>query len=387
MPISPRLAIDVTAAVHQGGGIGRYTRCLVQALASRPHGFRLTLFWIALPHQEIPAWLCCLPNVHLRRIPFPERWATILWHRLHFPLPIEALIGPQDICYFPDFVLPPVLRARTILTIHDLSFRLFPETADASLRRYLEATVPRSAHHADLILADSDATRGDIIHLLHQPPTKVHTLLSGVQSAFSPQPESAIQTVCARYQLDQPFILSVGTIQPRKNYARLIDAYSRLPAVIQRSCALVIAGRRGWLSDNLEQEVQRFDVQGTVHFLYEVSDADLPALYSAATVFVLLSLYEGFGLPPLEAMACGTPVLASNTSSLPEVVGDAGILVDPFDVREIAEQLRLLLSDPARRSTLAKQGVARARQFTWDRAAGEFSHYCWQLLESHSRHG
>jgi glycosyltransferase involved in cell wall biosynthesis len=371
------VAIDVTAAIHQGGGIGRYTRCLVTALATAPHPFNLTLYWTAPRHAPVPDWLWLLPNVRLRRIPLPERTATILWQRARLPVPIEALIGPQDICHFPDFVMPPVGRARRVLTIHDLSFRLVPEAADAGLRRYLERVVPRSARRADLVLADSQATQRDITVHLGVPAAKTAVLYSGVGPEFQPVGDAArLAAVRQRYALPARFVLSLGTLQPRKNYRRLIQAYAGLQRDGNPDWDLVIAGRPGWLYADLAEDVQRLGVSNRVHFLTNAGDADLPALYSLAEVFILVSLYEGFGLPALEAMACGTPIIVSNVSSLPEVAGDAGIQVDPLNVPAIASALTALTTDADRRSELRARGLRQAATFTWERAAQQLAdHY------------
>lgn len=376
MTLPRRIAIDVTAAVHQGGGIGRYTRCLVAALAALQPQADLTLFWTAAPRRPIPEWLLRLPGVHLRRLPVAERTATILWQRGHLPLPIEALLGPQDLCHFPDFVMPPVLRARTVLTVHDLSFRRVPEAAAPGLRRFLNKAVPRACRRADLVLADSAATRADLTELLGVPSAKTAVLLSGVDAAFQPVRDPAtLAAVRARYALPERFILSLGTLQPRKNYGRLISAFGQLQDGAARDWHLVIAGRPGWLYEDLAGLVARLDLKERVHFVTNAQDADLPALYSLAGGFALLSLYEGFGLPPLEAMACGTPVLVSNVSSLPEVVGDAGLQVDPLDLNAIAAALARLLTDEPLRRHLAERGRAHAAWFTWERAVRQLLTY------------
>jgi glycosyltransferase involved in cell wall biosynthesis len=384
-PPLTRVAIDVTAAVQQTGGIGRYTRCLVTALARLRRGYTLTLFWTAARHTPVPDWLWLLPNVRLRRIPVPDRYATIFWQRARLPLPIEAFIGQQDICHFPDFVVPPVWRARTVLTIHDLSFRLVPEAADPGLRRYLERAVPRSVRRADLVLADSLATERDIQALLGVPAAKAAVLYSGVGPEFHRIDDAArLAAVRRRYTLPPRFVLTLGTLQPRKNYSRLIQAYAQLSGGGAVDWDLVIAGRPGWLYEGLAAEVARLGVAGRVHFVTDASDADLPALYSLAEVFVLVSLYEGFGLPPLEAMACGTPTVVSNVSSLPEVVADAGVQVDPLDVPAIAQTIGVLMSDAPRRAVLRERGLRQAAQFTWERAAEQLeAHYdrVWQATD------
>ena len=372
-----RVAVDVTSAVHQSGGIGRYTRCLVQALARRPPPFRLTLFWLAAPREPIPSWLLTVPNVRLRRIPVAERYMTIAWQRARLPLPIELFVGPQDVCHFPDFVMPPVWRARTVLTVHDLSFRRVPEAADPGLRRYLNKAVPRSVRQAELVLADSAATQRDLIGLMGARENKTAVLYSGVDQEFQPVRDRAtLDAVRWRYRLPPRFILSLGTLQPRKNYRRLILAYDQLRRQSDFDWQLIIAGRPGWLYDDLGSLVAERGLRDLVHFVTNAADADLPALFSLADAFVLLSLYEGFGLPPLEAMACGTPVLVSNVSSLPEVVDEAGLQVDPLDIDAIAAALARLLRDSTLRQQLAKAGQQRAEHFTWQRAAEELvGHY------------
>ena len=374
---APRVAIDVTAAVQQGGGIGRYTRCLVQALAPMAHGFALTLFWTAPRDTPVPDWLWLLSNVRLRRIPVPDRFATIIWQRARLPLPVEAFIGPQDICHFPDFVLPAVWRARTVLTIHDLSFRVVPGAADPGLRRYLNKAVPRSVRRADLVLADSKATQQDVTALLGVAPAKTAVLYSGVGAEFRPIHDPALlATVRHRYGLPARFVMSLGTLQPRKNYGRLIQAYATLLSGGNLDWDLVIVGRPGWLYADLAADTARLGLGDRVHFLTDAVDAHLPALYSLAGVFILMSLYEGFGLPPLEAMACGTPVIVSNVSSLPEVVGDAGMQVDPLQTAAIATALGELMTNAARRADLRERGLAQAAHFTWERAAAQLGqHY------------
>jgi glycosyltransferase involved in cell wall biosynthesis len=378
---APRVAIDVTAAVQQGGGVGRYTRCLVQALAPMAHGLALTLFWTAPRHAAVPDWLWLLPNARLRRIPVPDRYATILWQRARLPLPIEAFIGQQEICHFPDFVLPPVWRARTVLTIHDMSFRIVPEAADAGLRRYLNSAVPRSVRRANLVLTDSQATRQDVTALLGVPTSKTAVLYSGVGVEFRPvQDPALLGSVRQRYRLPERFVMSLGTLQPRKNYGRLIQAYADLLRGGDLDWDLVIVGRPGWLYTDLAADVARLGLDGRVHFLTDAVDAHLPALYNLSDVFILVSLYEGFGLPPLEAMACGTPVIVSNLSSLPEVVGDVGVQVDPKQVPAIATALRDLMADARRRADLGERGRRQAAQFTWEGAAAQLARHYQDLL-------
>ncbi len=365
-----RIAIDYTSAVRQRGGIGRYTRELVQALAALDQANAYVLLVQDRPGRaEAPA-----TNFRVRATGLSEPWLTRLWQRLRLPLPVEVFTGPVDIFHSPDFVLPPTRRGtRTLLTVHDLSFIRDPDSASPALRAYLERVVPRSVARADHILADSAATRQDLLTLYGVPAEKVSVLYSGVNAAFRPVHDAALLAgVCARYGLRRPYILSLGTLQPRKNYIRLIRAFARAcqsPAL--RDTQLVIAGGVGWLYEAIFAEVDRLGLRERVLFPGFVADADLPALYSAAALFVYPSLYEGFGLPVLEAMACGTPAVVSNASSLPEVAGDAALLVDPHDEAGLAQALEQALTDEGLRARLAARGLEQARRFTWAAAAGQ----------------
>ncbi|MEA3459784.1 MAG: glycosyltransferase family 1 protein [Chloroflexota bacterium] len=366
-----RIGIDCTAAVHQRAGIGRYTRELVEALARLDRRNQYVLFVAGKPVPGSPALglsQVLENNFRLRSVPLSDRVLAILWHRFGLPLPVEAFIGKVDIFHSPDFVLPPT-RARTILTVHDLSFLRVPECFDANLRIYLEEAVPRSVRRADLVLADSESTKRDLVGLLDANPAMVKVVYPGVDERFCPiANEVVLEEVRKRYGLPQRFVLSLGTLQPRKNFPRLIEAYSLL-VTHHASLKLVIVGGKGWFYDEIFAKVRELGLEGRVIFPGFIAEEDLPALYSLAELLVFPSLYEGFGLPPLEAMACGVPVVTSNTSSLPEVVGDAGLMVQPTDVEGLAEAMGRALEDRALRGRMIEKGLRRARKFTWEKSA------------------
>jgi glycosyltransferase involved in cell wall biosynthesis len=276
-----------------------------------------------------------------------------------------------DLFHSPDFVLPPVRRPAKLLTVHDLAFLLRPECADAKLRDYLEKTVPRSVARADFILADSVNTQDDLICLLGVPPAKVEVVPGGVDATFAPvrDPE-LLDRVRRQVSGGAPFILSVGMIEPRKNLVRLIEAFELLKCRYHIPHKLVLAGKKGWLSDGIYERAESSSVASDILFPGFMAESDLPALYSAADLFAYPSLYEGFGLPPLEAMACGTPVVASSSASLPEVVGGAALLVDPENSEELAEAMAKALGDPEIRQQMVAMGLEQSRQFTW-RASAE----------------
>jgi glycosyltransferase involved in cell wall biosynthesis len=369
-----RIGLDYTSAATQSAGIGRYTRELVRALLAMPSPHHYAFFY-ASPARMDESAFSLQPAAGqpptIRRVPIHDKWLMRLWQRLRVPLPVETFVGKVDLFHSPDFTLPPTLPGvPTLLTVHDLSFVRDPDSAWPSLRAFLNKAVPRSVQRATHVLADSLATKNDLIELFGTPAGKITVLYSGVEARFAPVRDRAeIDRVCATYQLPRPFILSVGTLQPRKNYARLIEAFAQIAAEVPDQ--LVIAGGKGWLYESIFERVRSLGLEQRVHFPGFVDDVDLPALYSAARLFAYVSLYEGFGLPLLEAMACGAPVIASNVSSLPEVVGEVGLQVDPRDTDAIAQALRQMIDRPDLRSASMAAGLDRARTFTWDKAAGE----------------
>jgi glycosyltransferase involved in cell wall biosynthesis len=373
-----RIGIDYTAAAWQGAGIGRYTRELVRAIVAQGGPYAYTLFYAAGGIDRASPYLAelhdlCVAHPHVRAVPIPlsPRRLTQIWQRLRLPLPVELFTGRIDLLHAPDFVLPPT-RARTILTIHDLSFLIYPQFAAQGMYRYLSTAVPRSLRRADAVVSDSEATTRDLERLLRIDPARVTLVYPGVSPRFRPLPEGEIELVRRRLGLPASFILFVSTLEPRKNVARLVEAFARLGDSGDRRVAglqLVIAGRRGWLYQDIFAAIERMGVGDRVHVLDFVHDNDLPALYNLAEVFAYPSIYEGFGLPALEALACGTPVLTADNSSLPEVVGDAALLVPAEDVGAIAGGLAQLVADAALRDRLRAAGPPRARQYTWDAAA------------------
>ena len=383
-----RVGIDYTSAATQGAGIGRYTRELMRALLALPSDNRYSFFYAS--RHRIDESNFQPPTSNLRRLPFHDKWLMRAWQRLRLPIPVELIVGKIDLFHSPDFTLPPTLPGvPTLLTVHDLSFIRDPDSAWPSLRAFLNKAVPRSVRRATHVLADSRATKDDLVELFGTPPEKITVLYSGVDARFKPvRDQTEIDQVCAKYQLPRPFILSVGTLQPRKNYGRLIEAFGQVigtkhPSTTPRARSstallsaqdawhLVIIGGKGWMYESIFEHVKQLGLEGRVHFPGFVDDADLPALYAAADVFAYVSLYEGFGLPLLEAMACGTPVIGSKASSLPEVSGEAGLQVDPRSVDDIVRALRQMFDQPELRERSIGRGLERAQLFTWDKAARE----------------
>lgn len=376
----PVVALDYTPAHEQGGGIGRYVRELVSALAQLDHNTDYRLFVSGV--KDRASLINLGDNFTWKPTRLAPAWLARIWHRARLPFPVEWYTGQVDIFHATDFVLPPVKQnTKTLLTVHDLSFVRVPETARPSLRRYLDAVVPRSTARATHILADSRATKADLIDLYNIAPDKITVLYSGVDSRFSPvTDDAALIRVRNKYNLgSRPYIFSVGTVQPRKNYGRLIEAVASL-RMQNHDIDLVIAGGRGWLEDPIYGTLKRLTMQDHVHFTGFVDDADLPTLYSGAICVGFPSLYEGFGFPVLEAMACGTPVVTSNVSSLPEVAGDAALMVDPHDTDALTTALQQLIGDSALRNQLVTRGFAQAKRFTWENSARQLKQVYDALL-------
>ena len=373
------IGIDVTAALTQGGGIGRYTRELVRAVVAEAPDHRYTLFSARPPAVlPVPDSLPVATNVTHRPAPVDERWLYRLWYRVRLPLAVQTFAGRLDLFHSPDFVLPPVSgRIPTLLTVHDLSFVHYPETFPANLVAYLNRVVPWSIDRASHILADSHSTKRDLAAVWNVPGDRVTVLHSGVNERFRPVADPAARAALrARYNLgDRPYILAVGTVQPRKNYEMLVRAFR--VAAAQQPHNLIIAGGTGWLTEGLQAEIARQGLGDRVRMAGFVADDDLPALYSAADLFAFPSLYEGFGLPLLEAMACGVPIISSNASSLPEVVETGGepaaLLLPPQDEGAWAAAMLRLLGDAAARQQLVEAGRAQAARFTWPAAARQLA--------------
>jgi glycosyltransferase involved in cell wall biosynthesis len=363
------IGFDATAALHQSAGIGRYTRHLLGALAEQDeaNSYRVFYFSGAERRAALPAL-----NGHfrVRAIPLSDRVANAIWYRLRLPVPVQLATGSIDVFHSPDFTVPPTLGRPTVLTIHDLAFLTRPECAYPTLRTYLEAVVPRSVRRSTHVIAVSNSTRNDLISLLDVPPEKVSTVLEAAGPGFVPGDDpDGDWTLVSRLGIRSRYVLSVGTLEPRKNYVRLLEAYSLLRAR-GRTELLVIAGTRGWMYEPIFRRIRELRLGDHV-ILVTPSDPELVALYRRAEVFVYPSVYEGFGMPALEAIACGAPVACSDVSALPEVVGDAAVTFDPFLPEAIADALERILLDSALRAELSRRGPRQASKFSWSRAAAQ----------------
>lgn len=299
---------------------------------------------------------------------------TRLWHRLNSPWPRVSWFtgGPLDLFHATDFVLAPHGARRAVLTVHDLAFHFYPDAAMPSLHHYLNVVVPRSVQRADHLIADSHHTARDLHDVWGIPSDQVTVVQGAVDgNRFQPVTDPAqLRAVRHKYDAgDGPFILAVSRLEPRKNHARLIEAFNLARNEAKLPHRLIIGGAKGWLYDSIFATVAKLGLQDTVHLPGFVADEDLPALYSAAEFFAYPSLYEGFGLPVIEALTCDTPVLTADNSCLPEAGGPGAIYVDALDINSIAEGIIRLADDQGLRRQLADAGKQHAARFTWERSA------------------
>jgi len=312
--------------------------------------------------------------VETKVIPFPRLWT-------HLRLSWEMVRHPPDLLFVPAHVLPVVRPRRTLVTVHDLGYRRFPEAHPASQRRYLEMSTRWNVHVATHILADSEATRDAIIEAYHVPAQKLTVVYPGYEPDLEPvRDRDEIERVRRRYNIPGDYVLFVGRIHPRKNLTRLIEAFC-LVLADHPSLTLVLAGPTGWFGDPIRARSTALGVEDKVIFAGYVAPEDKAALISGARLFAYPSLHEGFGFPVLEAQACGTPLLTSTTSSLPEVTGEGGLLVDPLNVEAIADGLRRLLDNRALGAQLITRGFKNLARFSWDMAARQVQGVITELLE------
>jgi len=367
------IGIDASrATIARRTGTETYSRNLIRALIGLGSGHRFRLYTNGAAHvpgiSDVPGTLN--PDVEIRCIPFPRLWT-------HIRLSAEMLLHPPDVLFVPAHVLPLIHPRRSVVTVHDLGYLHYPEAHRAADRRYLDWSTRWNGRQATAVLADSQATKDNLVRAYGVDPGRVHVVYLGRDEAFGPVRDAdQIAHVRERYGIAGRYFLYVGTLQPRKNLARVIDAFAALagnPALVPTlsDVQLVLAGKRGWLYDDLFAQVTRLGLASRVVFPGYVEEADLPALLSGALALVFPSLYEGFGIPVLEAGACGVPVITSNTSSLPEVAGDAALLVDPHDVDAIADAMVRIATDAELRAELDRRGQENVKRFSWEKCARE----------------
>lgn len=353
-----KIGLDVSQMVYSGHGVGRYAVELCRSLLmlDTPHNF---VFYAGAYRNKT------FLRMRSRNKPWsrakwviktiPPRVARILWN--YTTLPINIFTGNIDIFHTSDWTEPRT-TCPSVTTVHDLVFRKYPETVDRLVHKTEVVRMERVIKYSDHIIVDSVSTKNDLMKEYGINESRITVVYPGIDSRFEPKKIDDIDRVKNKYQIEGNYILALGTREPRKNLKRVVDAFKSMK---QKNLKLVIVGRHGWGPEDFS------GVQDVI-FTDFIPDQDLPALYSGAETFVYPSLYEGFGFPVLESMACGTPVVTSNTSSLPEVAGDAAILVNPKSVKAIREGI---LESIKKKKTLTKKGLQQAANFTWAKTARE----------------
>jgi glycosyltransferase involved in cell wall biosynthesis len=355
-----RIGIDARLNHYRPGGSAEYTRHLILELGKLDQANQYFILHHAKGQETYT------PGPNFRRV----NLYTPCHHRLErWSLSAEIARLRLDVLHSPDAIPPAFGAQRRITTIHDLHYLYYPQFMTADSRRYYNDQIAWAVKTADHILVSSHSTQHDLMELLHVPADKMTVHVLGVNEIFHPQPPDIVQVCRVKYHLPKSYILFVGTFEPRKNLPGLFEAYHLLRQDIPDLPPLVLAGRRGWLYDDIFAKAEELKLHDCLIWLENLPTDDLPALYTGADMLVLPSHYEGFGLPALEAMACGTVPVASNRSSLPEVVGDGGLLIEPDDPAAIAEAIRRILFDPALRDQLRQKGLAQAARFTWEQTA------------------
>jgi glycosyltransferase involved in cell wall biosynthesis len=359
--------LDVSAAVHSKAGIGRYAESLARALIAREPQ-RFSLFYNRGAHTLPPAGLEGVPAYTLRAGYKP--WRMAVWMGQLVRVPFNRLVPGAELFHATEHLLPPLHDVPTVLTVHDMIFKLFPEHQKSLNYWYLNATMPMYCRRAHAIITVSESSKRDIVAHYGIAPEKVTVVYEAAAPEFLRGSQAAVELARKHYSLPEHFLLHVGTIEPRKNLSRLVEG---LHLLRERGLEipLVVVGAKGWLYDELFRRVEELEIGDDILFPGYVAANDLPALYGAATAAVVPSVYEGFGLPVLEAMACGTPVISSDTSSLPELGGEAAYYFDPYDLEGMANAIREIWTDADLRADMSQRGLEQAASFSWERAADE----------------
>ena len=359
----PLIAFDASSAPPQPAGAARYTLSLIRALSQVDHDHDYVVY--AREHT-LPELKGLGSNTTVVNLGALSRARRYFWEQTGLPLDLSK--RRARLLHSPHHSTPLLSPCPRVVTVHDVTFFLIPERYPLSRRLFFQTATYLSAKRARAIIVPSNSAASDLNVVLHPPKQRVHVTYEGVDPAFQPLDAKASGFVREKYSLDPGYLLSLGTLEPGKNRSTLLKA---LRTLIDGGHArqLAIVGQRGWRDDATQSELDGLGLRDRVRFTGYVAQADLPALYCAASVFVFPSLHEGFGLPALEALACGTPVVTSNRSALPEVVGEAALLVDPEDSDAIAAAIARVLDEPELAELLRQAGVEQAASFTWEACA------------------
>jgi glycosyltransferase involved in cell wall biosynthesis len=370
-----KIGVDIRCLTEgRRTGVEEYTLNLLDNLFRIDKKNEYVLFFNSWKDPQADfSWMNKYLNVTLKRFSIPNKILNFSFWYFGWPK-IDKMIGGADVIFLPNIIFGAVSkRARLVVTMHDLSFERYPETFSWKRRLWHVFINPKKiCARADKIIAVSDSTRNDLVDLYKIDPKKIKTIHSGVADKFKVISRNDEKLIAAKdkYKLPYKFILYLGTIEPRKNIEGIIQAYDQLRKTAELSdYKLIIAGSAGWLSKKIFSAIGNSEFRGDIKAINFIDDADKPYVYNLASLFIYPSLFEGFGFPVLEAMACGIPVITSNNSSLPEIAGGASILIDPDKPQEIAIAMREILANQELKAKLIEKGLARSKQFNWQKTA------------------
>lgn len=375
-----RVCIDIQSAIGARAGVGRYTLMLAQHLGALRGPHELATFHFDFRRRGLPF----MAEETESRVCnwLPGRVPQFAWKTFGWP-PYNWFAGPADVYHFPNFIRPPLSRGASVVTIHDVAFLRYPETIEARNLTYLTRHIRDTVQHANAIITVSAFTAREVTELLNVPPHRLHAIPSGLDPAMHRPSSDVVRALRHRLDLPRPYLLTVGTLEPRKNFPFLIEVFERLTGF---DGDLVIAGRRGWKYQPILDRIAHSPCRSRIRLLETIAEADLPALYGGAELFVLPSLYEGFGFPPLEAMACGTPAVVSPGGALAEVCGQGALVIEAIEAERWAHEIRALLSAPALLDALRRRGAEQAARYTWRETARRTWSVYEAALDDHLRH-
>ncbi|MBI3624045.1 glycosyltransferase family 4 protein [Candidatus Saccharibacteria bacterium] len=369
------VGIEGSTLFGQPTGVGQYAKRLTEALGQQESDINFEIIRHWLPFKKLRPPIQPFQHLSYRLVRwFPPAVYFQIFKRLGWFIPYDwiALRGYEAVLFYNFVSFPLSSKTKSVVFIHDLSFVHYSNLLLSKNAKYLTRFVPLSLKRASQIVAVSQSTKNQIVDCYKIAPSKISVIPPAVDTkVFAPRPDDQIKSVMNKYNLStEKYILFTGTIEPRKNIAGLLEAYSQLPSELTKQYSLVLAGGKGWQDESIlskitELQHQNFKIIQTGY----VDDQDLPAVYSGASVFVYPSIYEGFGIPPLEAMACGVPVITSNKASLPEVTGKAALLIKPENPAEIAEAIQKILTDSVLANSLKAKGFDQVKKFSWDKSA------------------
>jgi glycosyltransferase involved in cell wall biosynthesis len=361
-----RVGINASKYFGINTGVGRYTSNLCNTISKCKDG---NDYYFYLPGRNSTCWNDKIEvQLEEQGIFLQNNTLRILWEQILLPIKINK--DMLDLFHYTDHAMSLVQRRHpVVITVHDIAYIRFPDLLNKTRQVYKKYILSLSVKRADVIIADSHSTKLDIIEFFKVDEKKIKVIHLGVESRF--RPINNVERYRTRNNLPSKMILNIGTLEPRKNVVTLVKAFKRLQERGHKDYVLTIAGEKGWLYEKIFEEIESSGMEKSIRILGVVRDEDLPLLYNCADLFVYPSLYEGFGLPPLEAMACGVPIITSNTSSLPEVVGNAGIMVDPNDIESLSDEMYRVLEDEELKHRMSRDGLKRSKMFTWEKMVKE----------------